>query len=206
VAEWTVTVSRLYGAGGLRVSRSLAESLGYRAVDREVVEEAARRLGVEPEVADSLDEKVPGLIEEIGLALAGADLPGGPPAPVEDRSLAEAIRRVITSLAAGGGHVIMGRGGQAVLRDHPRTVHLQLVGDPEDRARRICEWRGISLEEARRQCRRVDAERRAYVRRFHGVDIGDPLLYDAVLNTSRLGLDGAEAAALAAVRHRMEAG
>jgi cytidylate kinase len=37
----------------------------------------------------------------------------------------------------------------------------------------------------------VDAERTAYVKRFYGRDIRDPLLYDAVLNTTLLGLDAA---------------
>ena len=51
---------------------ALAEALGFKFVDREIVEEAARRLGVEPEVAQSRDERAPALVEEIGLALAAA--------------------------------------------------------------------------------------------------------------------------------------
>jgi cytidylate kinase len=198
----TVTISRLYGAGGIRVAEALAEALGFTKVDREVVEQAATLLGIDPEVAESLDERAPALIEEAGLALAAAEMPATP--SLEDRALADAVRRVIESLAITGGYVILGRGGQAALRDRPDAVHLQLVGDLEDRARRIAESQGISLDQARERCRQVDDDRAAYVRRFHDVDIADPLLYHAVLNTSRLGVDGAARAALAVVRQRLE--
>ncbi|MGH2723722.1 MAG: AAA family ATPase [Actinomycetota bacterium] len=202
-----VTISRLYGAGGVRVADAVATALGFRKVDRELVEQAGRRLGMDAELAASLDERVPALIEEVGLALAGGELPVAVPQPtVGDRALAEAVRRVIESLAAAGGYVILGRGGQAMLRDRPDAVHLQLVGTLEDRARRIMEWRGVSEDEGRAQCRRVDADRAAYVRRFADADINDPLLYDAILNTSRMGVDGATDAAVAIARHRLGPG
>lgn len=204
MAAGTVTISRQYGAGGIRVAAEVGRRLGYRTVDRELVEEAARRLGMEPGLAETLDERAPALIEDVGLALAGTELPVGVPAPtVGDRALADAVRRVIGSLAATGGYVILGRGGQAVLRGRADAVHLQLVADPEDRARRIAEWQGIPEERAREECRRVDHDRAAYVRRFAGADINDALLYDAVLNTSRLGIDGAVDAAIAVVHGRL---
>lgn len=200
-----VTISRSYGAGGVRVTEALARGLGWRKVDRELVEEAAHHLGVEPEVAEALDEKVPALIEEAGLALAAAELPMGVPAPrLEDRVLAAAVRTVIESLAQAGGYVILGRGGQAVLRERDDAVHLQLVADLEDRARRIATWQDMTAREAREICRRVDQERAAYVRRFYDVDISDPLLYDAVLNTSRLSLEEAARTGIEIARGRLE--
>jgi cytidylate kinase len=199
----TVTISRLYGAGGMRVAEAVAEGLGWRSVDRELVEEAARRLGVDPRLAAALDEKVPALIEEAGLALAAAERPPVPVSALDDRALAEAVRAVILSLADTGGYVILGRGGQAALRDRPDAVHIQLSGDLEDRTARVAEWQGVSQAEARARCRRVDEERAAYVRRFHGGDIRDPLLYDVILNTSRLGVEGAARAALRVARARL---
>jgi cytidylate kinase len=188
-----VTVSRLYGAGGMRVAPMVAAKLGYRLVDREIVELAAREAGVDPDTARRLDERAPALIEKVGLALASAspEFGLGYPPPLHDRALAEGIRRVFRSLAESGGYVILGRGGQAALRDRTDAVHIQLVADLEDRARRVADWQGIPLDEARERCRQVDGERTAYVRRFYDIDIRDATLYHAVLNTSRLGLDRA---------------
>jgi cytidylate kinase len=200
-----VTLSRQYGAGGLRVAPAVAEALGFRLVDRELVDEAARRLGIDPELARDRDERVPALVVELGMALARATpgLIGGEAGLPDDRDLAEATRLVILSLAAAGGYVILGRGAQAVLAGRPDACHLSLVGDLEDRARRVAEWQGLDLEEARARCRRVDAERAAYVRRFYRLDIRDPLLYDCVLNTSRLTLEQAAELAVAVARCRL---
>src|SRR4029077_5096405 len=100
------------------------------------------------------------------------------------RARAGAVRPIIASLADGGGYVILGRGGQAVLHGRPDACHLSLVGDIRDRAARVAGWRESPQPDALEQARRPDAGGAGYVRRFHGVDISDPLLYDAVLNTT----------------------
>lgn len=200
-----VTLSRQYGAGGLRVGPTLAQALGFRFVDREIVEEAARRLGVQPEVAEERDERAPAIVEEIGLALAAASPELGIAAvpELDDRALAEATRRVIVSLADAGGYVILGRASQAALAGRSDACHIALVGDLPDRARRIMEWQNVDEREARSRCERVDAERAGYVKHFYGKDIRDPLLYDCVLNTSRLGLEATAELAVAAARRKL---
>jgi cytidylate kinase len=204
-----VTVSRQFGAGGLSVAPTLAKALGFRFVDRELVEEAARRLGVDPEVARTRDERVPAMVEEVGMALAagtpplvGAPLLTAGPTP-SARALADATRMVILSLGEAGGYVILGRGAQAALGDRPDACHLALVSALADRARRVAASRNMPDREARAMCERMDAERAAYVRRFYGADIRDSGLYDCVLNTSRLGLEGVIAAALEVVRGKL---
>src|SRR5438876_932703 len=130
-----VTVSRQYGAGGLSVAPAIAEALGYRFADREIVEQAAAKVGLDSELAEHLDERVPALVEKVGLALAAASPEFGlvaPPAS-DDRLLAEEVRHVLESMAAAGGFVVLGRGGQAALRDLPDACHLQLVADLRDR-------------------------------------------------------------------------
>lgn len=200
-----VTVSRQYGAGGLSVASTIAAALGYRFADREIVEQAAARVGIDRDLAEHLDERVPALVEKVGLALAAASPEFGlvaPPAS-DDRLLAAEVRHVLESMAAAGGFVVLGRGGQAALRDLPDACHLQLVADARDRAARVERSQGLTEGGAREACRRIDAERAGYVRRFYGVDITDPLLYDAVLNTSRLGVEGAAEAGVAVIRRRL---
>ena len=200
-----VTLSRQYGAGGLRVGPTLAEALGYTFVDREIVEEAARRLGVDPEVAEGQDERTPAIVEEIGLALAAASPEFGIPAvpELDDRSLAEATRRVIVSLADAGGYVILGRGSQAALAGRSDACHISLVGELWDRVRRIMEWQNVDEREARSRCERADAERAGYLKRFYGKDIRDPLLYDSVLNTSGVGIEATTELATAVARRKL---
>src|SRR4029079_3001416 len=95
-----VTVSRWYGAGGMTVATALADALGYRFADREIVEQAAARGGLDGDLADHLDEHVPALVEKVGLALAAASPEFGlvAPAAADDRLLAGGGRRVLEPL------------------------------------------------------------------------------------------------------------
>ena len=121
---------------------------------------------------------------------------------LDDRTLAEAVRRVIESLAAAGGYVILGRGAQCALADRGDALHVSLVGTLEDRARRVAEWQHIDEHEASHRCRDIDAERAGYVKRYYGRDIRDPELYDVVVNTSRMSLGDAAAVAVATAGQR----
>ena len=184
---------------------AVAQALGFTFVDREIAEEAARRIGVDPKVAEARDERAPAIVEEVGLVLAAATpgfgLTGLP--ELDDRTLAEATRRVILSLADAGGYVILGRGSQAILAGRTDACHLSLVGELRDRAQRVARWQQIDTEEAASRCEHVDAERANYVRRFYGRDIRDPLLYDTVLNTSRVSLDLASDVAIEVARRKL---
>jgi cytidylate kinase len=195
-----VTISRQYGAGGLTVSTIVSQELGYPLIDRDIVQQAALRLGIDPAVAHSWDERAPAIVEEMGMALAaGAPLFGGGPLPqfderaVDDHALADATSKVITSLADAGNYVILGRGAQAVLRDRTDAVHVSLVGALEDRVRRIMRSQASDEKQARARCDRVDGERAGYVKHYYGLNIRDPLLYHVVINTSRMTLEEAAA-------------
>jgi cytidylate kinase len=200
-----VTFSRQYGAGGMRVAPAVAEALGYRFVDRELVDLAAKRLGVDPAVAESRDERVPALLEQLGrtLATAAPEFGPGPPPELDDRAMAAAVREVILSLAEAGGYVILGRGAQAALAGRADVCSISLVGDRADRVRRVMEWQGIDEREARSRCDQVDGDRAGYVRRFLDADIRDPSLYDCILNTSRLDLASATAIAVHVARRKL---
>ena len=173
-------------------------------VDREVIEQAAARLGIDPDLARERDERAPALVEQLGIALArGTPEFGLADVQLDDRELAGAVRSVKESLANRGGNVILGRGGQAVLRDRPDACHVSLIGQIEDRAHRVAASQQIALDQARDLCRKMDADRAGYVRRFHAVNIDDPLLYDCILNTSTLRIDGATEAAVASSRAKL---
>ncbi len=95
------------------------------------------------------------------------------------------IGMVIRDLAEQGNVLIVGMGGQAVLRDDPRAVHVQIVAAFEDRLRRVMEREQCTRGEALRRLRASDEARGQYLRRHYGVDWKEPTLYHLVLNTSK---------------------
>lgn len=171
-----ITISRQLGSLGFQVGQAVAAKLNHRLVWRELINQAAIRSGA-PEVALAM-------IDELNLL-------GLSPTPSQFKAYIQVVDQVIRELAVEGGIVIVGRGGQVVLRRDPRVLHIRVVSPLEVRIQRICSFRGISVEAASAQIETSDRTRKNYLRRAYQVDWEDPALYDLVLNTDRMSLSTA---------------
>lgn len=197
-----ITISREFGAGGSDLATELGARLGWPILDHALVERVAARLKLDPRTVEVLDEHPPTLFSRVASALLIA--------PVESPMLldtsqvlspdavADASRAAITEAVADPPVIIVGHGGQLMLRDRPRTLHVRLVAPIEARVQRICARGGCDARTASADIRRIDEARTGYVRRYFHHDLRDPLLYDLTINTGRASI--AEAADLVLAR------
>lgn len=168
-----ITISRELGSLGFQVGQAVAAKLNYRLVWRDLINQAAIRSGT-PEIALAM-------IDELNLL-------GLAPSTDQFMQYINGVAQVIQELAAEGGIVIVGRGGQVVLRDEPRALHVRMTAPIAVRVQRIVSYRGISTEAARAQIETSDRSRRNYLRRAYQVNWDDPALYDLILNTGRMSI------------------
>ena len=171
-----VTISRQLGSLGFEIAQSLAEQLGYRLVWRELINQAAIRAG-SPEVALAM-------IDELNLL-------GICPPPEKCRAYFEAVEKVLHELADQGEVVIVGRGGQLVLRGHPQVLHVRIVAPLEVRVDRVAASKSVSPKAALAQIKASDRTRRLYFQKFYQADWDEPTLYDLILNSGRIPPDAA---------------
>jgi cytidylate kinase len=189
-----VTISRDVGAGGSDVAAELAHFLGWHVYDREIVDAIARDSHAREAMVEQLDEKGRNLVEEAIRRVLGI---------IEEEALGAqeyhaALVRTLVLLAARGGAVIVGRGGNFVLRGHP-GLHVRLTASPEVReARLLRRWRVPAAETIRRM-EAIDADRRSFIHSHFGRRIEDPCAYDLVINTDHVTADRSAAAILAAL-------
>ncbi|HEY3934605.1 MAG TPA: cytidylate kinase-like family protein [Gemmatimonadales bacterium] len=190
-----LTISREFGAGGSAVAETVARRLGWRLVDNQLVEEIARRAGMTPEEAQSRVERGPTFIERVARAMAAATPEALTPGNVQPPELEEARIKLITeqvvSDSANEHAVLVGRAAGAVIARRADALHIKLVGTLEYRRQVIADRLGISLEQAERQVRDVDAHRTEYHRRWYQRDWRNPQNYHLVINTGWVGLDRA---------------
>jgi cytidylate kinase len=93
---------------------------------------------------------------------------------------------VIRGLAHEGNVLLLGRGGQVLLKDHPGALHVQTVAPVAHRVQVIMTRHGFSKRNAQNRVRASDRARFDYLRRYHDVDWLDPTLYHLVINTARI--------------------
>ena len=166
-----ITVSRQLGSLGCDIADAVAGQLGYRKVWRGLINQAARRARTPGMALDLLDD----------LGLLGMS-----PSPSEEKAYLNAVRELIEEHARAGNVLIVGRGGQAVLRGWPDSLHVRIIAPLDVRAERLVARHGISALAALARIRASDRRRKRFVERAYHVDWNDPALYDLVLNTASL--------------------
>ena len=191
-----ITISRQFGAGGSEVARRVAEALGWRVVDNEMVDEVARRAGLAPEEVARKEERAPGFLERLTRALARSvpELFSGAGEKVPEPEEARIVRvteRVVAEVAAAGRAVMVGRAGAAVLSaggEHD-AVHIKLVAPVQFRVTAAMQRLGIDRAAATTLLQETDANRARYVKQNYQRDWDDATSYHMVLNTGSLGLE-----------------
>jgi CMP/dCMP kinase len=193
-----ITISRQYGAGGSQVAQRVAELLGWRVVDNELIERVAAEAGLAPEDVARREERVPGFVQRLAQALvAGTPEAGpGPAIAVPLSSLAEpdlvrVTERVVAQIAAEGKVVLVGRAATAVLATVREALHVRVVASRSYRIRVAAARLAVSEEEAARITDDTDRNRARYHKEYYKREWADPVGYHMTLNTELLGLDGA---------------
>src|SRR5216117_3816621 len=211
MAPPVITITRQYASGGSEVARLVAAALGWDVIDNEFVDEVARRAGLPPDAVAQRDERVPGLLERLARTLAAgspeafiatAGASGGEPPPPDEAAIVRLTDRVIAEAAAHGRIVLVGRGAQAVLAQRPDALHVYVAAGKPWRLRLAVERLGVNPAEVEHVVDETDRRRDQYVRTYYGRHRQDMVNYDLVVNTEKLGLEGAALVAAEARRRK----
>jgi cytidylate kinase len=102
-----------------------------------------------------------------------------------------------------GNTIIVGRGGQMILRDWPTALHVRLYAPPEIRVRRLIERLNISEAEAKRRIARSDEQKRQYIRHVHkNASWKDLKYYHLAISTDHILPEVATQMIILAARHK----
>lgn len=176
-----IAMSAQLGAGGPEIGMGLAQRLGYHFVDQEVIQDAVRRYGLVEEKASHLDESKPTLFERFD---------------AETRHYITVLQTTLLEFAEQDDGVLMGRGGQWLLRGIPHVLRVRVIAPFEQRVKHLVRRSAESGDKLTQRAavdivRRDDAERAGRMRYLYEVDLDDPALYDTVISTERLSYEAA---------------
>ena len=178
-----LTISREAGSGGAEVARRVGRSLGWSVLDRELVQDLAERIGLEPRLLELMDETRINWFSETLLNLFNSRF-------LLQDSFVSMIGRGMALAALEGPVVIVGRAGNLVLTPD-RGLRVRIVAPRELRLAVLLDREGLDLRTAGRRLDKLDASRVDFVRRNFHCDPCDPQYYDLVINIALCGVDGA---------------
>ncbi len=205
-----VTIARQYGSGGRQIAQQVARELNASYVDKELISMAAQRLGVTEEDVAHWDERpvswreralwsiLEAMARSAGseaytdyLALGGnsSATPYAMPGSLDEKRYIQLMSGLMQELAHQGNVVIMGRGGNMLLKDWPGVLRVFIIAPFEVRRDRVMQQDQMSAEQAADLIRRTDNQRQAFIRQYFKVEWSDAVNYDLVLNTGKYSLD-----------------
>ena len=186
-----ITIDREYGSGGHEVGRRLAEQLGIKFYDEELIERAASGTGYVEEYVKENDERAPDF--SFASLISGVDtFQSLPYAKIQEEQFS-----IIRNIASEESCVIVGRAADYILEGEEH-VSIFIFAPLEERLKRKLELEivngkenPLNANEMTKKIRQKDKQRRRYYEFYTDNKWGDRDVHDLLINTSRTGIDGA---------------
>jgi cytidylate kinase len=183
-----LTVNREFGSGGGRIAQTIAGWLGWKLLDRDIIDAIAYAAHVDSKVVRQYDEHVDSCLRRINQqamrsAALAAGLELGENSVFDAEEMVKISRKIIEEAHAEGNCVIVGRGSQCVLQHKPDVYHVFVYAPYKERILRLRNRleKGANVEQ---RIRTVDEERAKYLQQYFGKNWCNPHLYDLMISSS----------------------
>lgn len=179
--NYVITIGREYGSGGRFIAKKLADDLGIKFYDNELLAKAAVESGLSNQVIESYDEKKDGFFSGVVPSTFSVDLSIGQKVFL---SQFEAIKKIADSESA----VIVGRCADYVLSDRNNVVNVFITAPFADRVERAIELYGVDEKKAETTISKMDKKRASYYNFYSDKRWGKADSYDLCVSSS-VGID-----------------
>jgi cytidylate kinase len=188
--KYFINIGRQLGSGGLQIGEKLAAQLGISFYDKELMQIASQKSGLEKEFFEQADEKAShsiigglfglrsSLVDEIYSNYY-----------LSNETLFQIQSDVIRGLAEQKSCIFIGRCADYVLKDYPRCLNVFISAELNDRIKRIAENRQMPEKKARDFIEKMEKKRAAYYNYYSNKVWGAAKSYHLCVNSSVLGID-----------------
>ena len=186
------TIGREFGSAGYEVGRLLAERLGVKLYDKNLLAQAAKDSGFCEEIFENHDEKP---TNSFLYSLVMDTYSGGnySSAPFLDMPLNHKVFLAqfdtIKKIAERESCVIVGRCADYALASNPDCLNVFIHADIEDRIKTVSKRNDVTENKAKDLIQKKDKQRASYYNYYTSKKWGDSRSYHLTLDSSALGID-----------------
>ena len=198
------TIGREFGSGGKDIGTALADRLGIKCYDKELLKEASKQSGFCAEIFENHDEK-PTNSFLYSLVMDTYSFGGYTSAPFLDMPLNHKVFLAqfdtIKKIAEKESCVIVGRCADYALADDPNCINIFIHADLDHRVERISKKMNLPANKAKDMIQKTDKQRASYYNYYTSKKWGDSRSYDLTLDSGRIGVEGCVELILAYQKH-----
>ena len=176
-----ITISRQYGSGGREVCKILSQKLNIPYFDREVLLDAAKKMGIHEVDYRTLNK----ISYESNRVTFGNDTfyPREASQISDTHQMFLHQSATIKKIAKEGSAIFLGRCSDYLLEDYPRTYSFYTCASEEFRTCRAREkYDGMSFK----KLEKIDKKRRAYYKKYTGRRMGEAQNYDMTFQIGKM--------------------
>ena len=180
-----ITIGCEYGARGNAVGRKVAEALGIRFSDRELVDAIIAEVGVPKDIMEKVEE---------GVTIAGKGVQGqergnfSKYADLTERAI-HVQKQIIRKLADRESCVIIGRSADYILKDREDVLRIFIYSPNEVRIKNVLESHNLSEPDAKLLISEKDKRYHKRHLALTGSNRGDRHNRDLLIDSSLLGVE-----------------
>lgn len=186
-----ITIGREYGSGGREIGRKLAEALGIKFYDKEIIDMAAKESGMSKEIFEKVDETAASSL--LYSIVSGTYMIGNHMSPLLDLPINDKLfileSDIIKQVAAKESCVIVGRCADYILRDQSSCINIFIHAPLKTRIQHAINYYRLPGEKAEQKINKIDKKRATYYNYYTGNKWGQTQLYDLSVDSSLLGIE-----------------
>lgn len=202
-----ITISKEFGTDGEKIAAQVSERLGYEYIGKNLVAEIAKELKISESEATTfhktsqsrilrfVDRYTCSIVQKVVDREHGC---------LDDKNYYEVTKKLVQDVYEAGDVIILGWGGQCLLRGKPDTLHVRLVKDNDLKIKEIIESENLSLKAAKTFIEREDDDLKAYIKHYFNEDWNAAHLYDLIIDMGKTSIEKAVDMICDNVKHKIE--
>lgn len=198
-SKYVVTITRQFGSLGRPIARKMADKLGIEYYDRDIVDQAAKKLNLPVSVVNEEEESAKKIHVN---PFSRMMYPLGKGTSTTQDEIFQAQQNIIKFLAEKETCVIVGRCSDFTLEEMENAVHIYIYAPYEVRVEHCVKDLHMEINEARRMIVAVDEARDSYHMQYAGYKPDDKNHKDILIDSSFLGVEGTADYLVEAIKRR----
>ncbi|MCD6586656.1 MAG: cytidylate kinase-like family protein [Desulfobacteraceae bacterium] len=183
-----ITINKEFGTHSQRVASKLAQQLEYEYIGDQLLAQIARELNLSKHEAETFRQtsksSVLRLVDKYTCSIVQkvVDREHG---CLDDKAYYEKTKELVEKLYVNDNVIILGWGGQCILREKPNTLHVKLIKKAEIKITELMDQQHLSRKAAEHKIKNDEEDFKAYIKEYFKADWNDARLYDLIIDMGK---------------------
>jgi len=202
-----ITISKAFGTESDKVASQTGQRLGYEYIGEHLIAEIAKELHVSESEAEIfrktsqsrilrfVDRYTCSIVQKVIDREYGC---------LDDKNYYDTTKKLVQNVYESGNAIILGWGGQCILRGKPNTLHVRLVKDEETKIKEVMQNRNLEHKAAKAFIEREEGDLKAYIKHYFNEDWNAVHLYDLIVDMGKTSVEKAVDLICDNVKHKAQ--